>query len=217
MPRHQPFKPREIVAPQRWRHLFDAAPSRRPVELQETRPRQNPREAVEPYAKAVDYPAPRLRRGQRTTLPTPETFLGLRIRLALLRDPEYRPNMRVRLTCAQDAYRLVKGLESEVVENMLALVLDAKHRVLGVYEACRGQASSVAVSPVDLLRAVVAAGAVAFIAVHNHPSGDPEPSVEDRALTQHLKQAAKVLGVAFLDHIIIGEDSWVSLAERGEI
>lgn len=213
--RRTPFKPQEIVAPPRWSHLFDRAPSAVPIELQETTARRNPREAVPAYRTAGAYPRPR--RGQPTTLPTPESYLGLRVRIALLRDPSYKPSLRVMINSAQDVYRLVKGLENEAVENMLAVCLDGKHRVIGVYEACRGQVSSVAAAPVDLLRAVIASGAAAFLAVHNHPSGWAEPSEGDRVLTQRIKQAAELLAIVFLDHVVVGEEGYVSFAERGEL
>jgi DNA repair protein RadC len=58
-------------------------------------------------------------------------------------------------------------------------------------------------------------GTAAFIVAHNHPSGDPEPSAEDRAITRRLADAAAVVGVEFLDHVIVGSRGWVSLRREG--
>ena len=57
--------------------------------------------------------------------------------------------------------------------------------------------------------------AVSLILVHNHPSGDPEPSEEDRLLTRRMEEAGKLIGIRLLDHIIIGDASYVSFRERG--
>ncbi|MFC1601154.1 JAB domain-containing protein [Candidatus Sumerlaeota bacterium] len=55
----------------------------------------------------------------------------------------------------------------------------------------------------------------AIIVVHNHPSGDPTPSAEDRRSTEHLKQTSELLGLKFLDHVIVGDDSFFSFAQEG--
>jgi DNA repair protein RadC len=70
------------------------------------------------------------------------------------------------------------------------------------------------VHPREVFRPALAAGGAAIVAVHNHPSGDPEPSSEDLAVTRRLIEAGTLLGVPLLDHVVVGLGSYVSLRER---
>ena len=142
-------------------------------------------------------------------------YEGLRVRLALVRDPDWKKANKPEITSSRIAYKVARDLKDDYVENILVLILNARHRVLGVYEAARGGIAGVEIHPADVLRAVLAAGTNFFILVHNHPSGDPTPSVEDRALTQRMQKAAKCVGVTMLDHLIVGLEDCVSFADRG--
>ena len=95
------------------------------------------------------------------------------------------------------------------------LLLDTKNRVMGQRVIYQGNISSVAVRPAEVLRPAVTESAPHFILVHNHPSGDPTPSSQDRGFTGDLYRAAKLLEVDMLDHVVIGHDGFVSLKERG--
>ncbi len=106
-------------------------------------------------------------------------------------------------------------LEGEDQECFLAFLLDVKNKVLGYVEAARGGLDTCPVDPRVVFRAAVMQGAAAIIAAHNHPSGDAEPSKEDVRLTERLKQAGDLLGIQLLDHLVLGDGSWCSLAERG--
>lgn len=75
--------------------------------------------------------------------------------------------------------------------------------------------SAALVHPREVFKAAILANAAALILVHNHPSGDPEPSAEDRAITERLKQAGELLGIRVLDHVVIGDDKFRSFAEEG--
>ena len=108
-------------------------------------------------------------------------------------------------------------LSSRRQEVFMALALDAKHRVIAERELFRGTLTSVEVHPRDLFRSLIKDGAAAALLLHNHPSGDPEPSDEDRALSMRLHSAGKLLGITVLDFIIVGGGRFVSLAERGLI
>ncbi len=66
-----------------------------------------------------------------------------------------------------------------------------------------------------MFKAIILANAAAFIVAHNHPSGDPAPSRDDIEITRRLKEAAEILGVRFLDHIVIGRGRYVSFVEDG--
>jgi DNA repair protein RadC len=78
-----------------------------------------------------------------------------------------------------------------------------------------GTANSVEVHPRDVFRLAIKRNAVAVIVAHNHPSGDPEPSSDDRALTERLTAAGRVLGIPLLDHLVLCKSAHVSLADRG--
>lgn len=100
------------------------------------------------------------------------------------------------------------------VETLIALGVDASRRAV-VEHRMIGSVDGVAAKPRDLLRPVLAAGAVGLIAVHNHPSGDSSPSRSDIAFTQRLQQAASLCGIALLDHIIIASGGWCSMRASG--
>ena len=100
-------------------------------------------------------------------------------------------------------------------EVFVALLLDAKNRLLKDVRISEGSLTASIVHPREVFTAVVRESAAAVLFVHNHPSGDPTPSREDIAITRRLKAAGDLLGVRVLDHIIIGHDSYTSLCEQG--
>ena len=108
-------------------------------------------------------------------------------------------------------------LRAEKQERFLCVLLDAKNRVLRDVEISSGGLTGSAVPPRDVLRHAVSESASAMIFVHNHPSGDPTPSADDLALTRRLTQAGELVGVRVLDHVIIGEEGYISLADQGKM
>lgn len=103
----------------------------------------------------------------------------------------------------------------EPVEVFRILLLDAKNRFVLFEDVSRGSLSTSVVHPRDVLFSAVHERAAALICIHNHPSGDPAPSREDRECTQRLYNASKILGIKLLDHIIIGESDYFSFADAG--
>ncbi len=100
-------------------------------------------------------------------------------------------------------------LAAEPRERFLALALDAKNRVRAEIEIAVGTLSSCPVHPREAFRPLVRESASAVVFVHNHPSGDPTPSEEDREITERLRAAGTLLGIRVLDHVIVGaEGSW---------
>jgi DNA repair protein RadC len=95
------------------------------------------------------------------------------------------------------------------------LLLDARHRLLRASLVTRGTADTSLVHAREVFREAVKEGASAVILVHNHPSGDPRPSPEDRTVTRQLSQAGSVVGIPVLDHVIVGDGRYVSMAEEG--
>ncbi len=109
-----------------------------------------------------------------------------------------------------------RPLAIEETEHLVAVGLDAGRRPV-VEHRLGGAVDGVHAHPRDLLRPLIAAGAVAMIAVHNHPSGCGEPSAADLAFTARLAEAADLCGVPLLDHVIIAGAGWTSLAMRGQL
>ena len=102
-------------------------------------------------------------------------------------------------------------------EAFICLLLDTKHRVMREERVAVGSLNESLVHPREVFQAAVAESAASVLFVHNHPSGDPTPSAQDRQLTQRLCEAGRLVGIAVLDHIIIGRDAYYSFAEQGEI
>ncbi|VVO30150.1 hypothetical protein PS834_04925 [Pseudomonas fluorescens] len=100
-------------------------------------------------------------------------------------------------------------------EIFALLLLDTKHRVIGFRELFRGTLDGASVYPRKVVKVALEHNAAAVILVHNHPSGDPEPSQADRTLTTMLKNTLNLIGTQTLDHIVVGSEGCVSMAERG--
>ena len=94
-------------------------------------------------------------------------------------------------------------------------MLGAKGQVLSTEKIAQGSLLSSVVLPRDVFQAAIMHRAAAVIIAHNHPSGDPAPSEADKELTRRVAEAGQVLGIAVIDHIIIGGDTYYSFSEQG--
>lgn len=106
----------------------------------------------------------------------------------------------------------MRDLDREVFK---VLMLDTKHRIIAIETLSIGDLSGTLVHPRELFKDAMRRNSAAVILVHNHPSGDPEPSPDDIELTRRLVAGGRLLGIEVLDHIIIGDNRYVSLKERG--
>jgi DNA repair protein RadC len=105
-------------------------------------------------------------------------------------------------------------------ESVRVIVVNTKYRFIGMEEISRGSVNEALVHPREVLRPVIQRQAFGFVLVHNHPSGDPEPSLPDRQLTTSLKAASELMQLRFVDHMIIGspregQSSYYSFQENG--
>ncbi|HEV7731903.1 MAG TPA: DNA repair protein RadC [Candidatus Binatia bacterium] len=100
-------------------------------------------------------------------------------------------------------------------EQFVVLLLDGRNRVQGEVRVSEGTLTAALVHPREVFAPAIRAAAAAIILVHNHPSGDPTPSPEDAAITERLRQAGELIGIRVLDHIIIGQARYTSMAEDG--
>ncbi len=100
-------------------------------------------------------------------------------------------------------------------EYLLVITCDTRHRVLEITEVYHGSLNSAAVRIAEVFKPAIQQNGAAIVIAHNHPSGDPDPSPEDVAITRAMVQSGKLLDISVLDHLIIGNPNWVSLKERG--
>jgi DNA repair protein RadC len=100
-------------------------------------------------------------------------------------------------------------------EVFYALLLDGRNRVQAEVRVSEGSLTAALVHPREIFGPAMRAAAAALILVHNHPSGEPTPSAEDCALTERLRQVGELVGIRVLDHVVIGQGRFVSMAEEG--
>ena len=146
--------------------------------------------------------------------PSQDLFTLPQVRVMLIREETatYRP----KITQSADVYNLSQDMRDLDREEFRILLLDTKHRVVGVHTVAIGSLNTAIVHPREVFKAAILANAAAIIGIHNHPSGDPTPSPEDRALTKRLAEAGNTLGIRLLDHVVIGDQRFYSFADHGE-
>ena len=111
--------------------------------------------------------------------------------------------------------RYGRRLMNSRVERFIVVSVDAKNRARAEREVARGGRTSCQVDPAEVFRLLVSESASGAIFIHNHPSGDPEPSSQDLELTERLAAAGSLLEIRVLDHIIVGSGRYTSLRDAG--
>ena len=125
------------------------------------------------------------------------------------------PESRAVIKSPRDVFNLLQGDMAQLdQEHLRVILLNTKNQVLGVSEIYVGNVNSSIVRAAEVFRPAVRENCPAIIVVHNHPSGDPAPSEEDAGITSHLVEAGKLLDIELLDHIIVGNQRFVSLKEK---
>jgi DNA repair protein RadC len=105
---------------------------------------------------------------------------------------------------AHDVARLARAvIGSEIAECVIVVMVDVRHRVMGYAEVCRGTLNAARLSARDVLVPALLANAAGIVIAHNHPSGDPAPSQADRMVTATLRDGCDLMGLRFLDHVIV--------------
>lgn len=137
--------------------------------------------------------------------------LGKRLAQARGSDPTV-------IRSANDVYELMAERMRDLDrEHFVAVLLDTKNQVLGTPTISVGTAVSAVVHPREVFKAAIRASACGVILVHNHPTGQPEPSIEDRQVTERLASVGETVGIEITDHVIVAGDRWVSLKQRGVV
>ena len=123
---------------------------------------------------------------------------------------------RLRIRSPVDVYRyFAPRLADLPAEEFHVLALDSQSGVLRDLLVTRGLVNASLVHPREVFRGAIAEAAAGVIVVHNHPSGDPTPSADDRAATRQLVEAGRILDLPVYDHVVVGSGRYVSFAEAG--
>jgi len=139
-------------------------------------------------------------------------------RIVLVKEKVGRYELPRKTNSPEQAYNAIKtitNVQEEAQEVFGVLILNTKNKIVAVHEISRGTLNSSMVHPREVFKPAVLHNASAIICFHNHPSGDPEPSRDDIEVTKRLVEAGKIMEIEVFDHIIVGDDRYVSLKERG--
>ena len=126
-----------------------------------------------------------------------------------------KPIEKIHLSCPQDvADFLMPRLRYAAKEQFVVILLNNKNKVIGTEVVSEGSLSSSVVHPREVSAPAILHHAAAIMVAHNHPSGDPKPSIEDEEVTRQLLRSGKVLGIPMIDHVIIGDGNYYSFLEN---
>lgn len=143
-------------------------------------------------------------------------MIELSVSVHFVKEPSTEESFRVRGPGDVAAYMAPK-MKDLAVEELHALSLNSAGFVTGRMMISRGGLASSIVEPRVVYSYALSSMSAALVLVHNHPSGNPEPSAEDIAVTRQISEAGRIMGIPLRDHVIIAGDSWTSLAERGAV
>ena len=126
---------------------------------------------------------------------------------------------RIKIGCSQDVFDTCKLFwpSTDHVEYFYILLLNRHNQVLGVHQVSKGGFTGTVVDVRVIFQVALKTCSCSVIALHNHPSGNLNPSDEDKRVTQKIKDAGKIIDVQLLDHMIITSDKYYSMADEGEI
>ena len=138
-------------------------------------------------------------------------------RVTLVREGKM-PTYESRIRSSANAHTVLQEYLADTDrEHFVILMLDQKNQVIGINTVSVGSLTASVVHPREVYKPAILSNCAGLILGHNHPSGDPQPSKEDRAITARLVEAGKLLGIAVLDHVIVGDGSqkYFSFADEG--
>lgn len=130
--------------------------------------------------------------------------------------PELADKEKLYVRQPQDVFSHFRFLFTDQVrERFVVLWLNSANRVTGFEIVSEGTLNSSLVHPREVFRGAIVSTSASIICAHNHPSGNPEPSQEDLAITKQLVESGKVIGIPVYDHVIFTNNAFISFAERG--
>lgn len=139
-----------------------------------------------------------------------------RYKIALVREPEAEAVEYPRFLNSQQLFlRFREELSAYDRETFFVITLDSKNRTIGCHKVSVGSLSASVVHPREVFKPAILENAASVLCLHNHPSGDPAPSREDRECTRRIFEAGRILGIRLLDHVVFGEGEFFSFADAG--
>ncbi len=129
-----------------------------------------------------------------------------------------RGKKRSRVTSSKDAYQILSPhLRNRRRETFKVIFLTKRHAIIGEQTLFEGSLTESLIHPREIVKSALAHSAAGVIFVHNHPSGDPSPSPEDRQVTDQLTQACRLVNIRVVDHIIVGDHGYYSFADEKQL
>ena len=126
-------------------------------------------------------------------------------------------NKVVKVSNAKEVFDVYKYLFwNETQEKVMTIFLNSKNEVIDNKIVFMGTANESIIHPRDIFKEAIVLNAIKVICIHNHPSGNPYPSLEDKAITERLKEVGKIVGIPLVDHIIFGDEKYYSFLENDE-
>ena len=133
-------------------------------------------------------------------------------------NKEKRSNIITKISCAQEVFNLFKeDLEDKKQEHFYIVMLNNQNNIIGKELLTKGILDASIIHPREIFKSAIRNSSSKIILVHNHPSGNPEPSREDLDITKRLMEAGEIVDIKIIDHVIIGGDEWWSWAEENKI
>ena len=130
------------------------------------------------------------------------------------REPEPTYPVGSTVGSSRDAFDIAQHvIGADIAECLISIFLDSRRRVTGYADIVRGTFNAARFTPRDVLIPGLLAGCSAFVLAHNHPSQDPRPSRADRSMTAALRSACAIVGLHFVDHLIVTRDRYFSFRE----
>lgn len=145
--------------------------------------------------------------------PLTERRTWRRVRVSLVRERADHPYSMRNGTDVAELVRVF--LRDDPRERFVVVYLDGRNKPIAVHDAHIGSACATTVHPREVFGPALALSAVSIVVAHNHPSGDPTPSGEDKATTDRLREAGELLGIPLLDHVVLGAARYYSFATEG--
>lgn len=137
--------------------------------------------------------------------------------LKVVKEKSARYEIDKRVTKPEIAYEIateILEMDSQPEETLWLITLDTKNNITGLFEVSRGTINCSLVHPREVFKRAMLQNACSIILMHNHPSGDPTPSQDDKDITKRLYEAGKILGIELLDHIVVGDGVFTSMKNK---
>ena len=138
--------------------------------------------------------------------------------LKVVKETSGRYDVQKKIQTPGDVFNIAQNViraNEYAEENLWLITLDTKNNITGIFTVSTGSLNSSVVHPREVFKRAVLQNSASIIICHNHPSGDPTPSPEDISTTKRIYDAGRILGIELLDHVIIGDNKYTSLKEKG--